>query len=89
MVKKTETKVLAKLANAPLTPADRDKLVAKIGKVQTKIRARSITNLVEQQYANQYGAMSVMEKAVVLKAVRDFLPYVIAPKSRRPRPAIS
>src|SRR5579859_446436 len=72
MVKKTETKILAKLANAPLAAADRDKLVAKIGKGQSKSRARSITDLAEQQYANQYGAMSVMEKAVVLKAVRDY-----------------
>jgi hypothetical protein len=72
MVKKTEGKVLGHLANGPLTVADCDKLVDKIGKDQSKSRARDITTNVENEYAAQFGALTVPEQGIVRRAVQDY-----------------
>jgi hypothetical protein len=72
-MKNTEGSVLGHLAQGnALTAADRNKLVTKIGKGQSKQRARDITDAVEGQYATQFAAMTPNEQAVVQKAVRDY-----------------
>lgn len=73
MVKSTEQAVLRHLAGGnQLTTAQRRSLVAKISKDQKKSRARSITDIIEQQYDAQFAQMSDAEKNVVRKAIKDY-----------------
>ena len=72
-MKNTETSVLGNLVRGnALTAADRNRLVLKIGKGQSKQRARDITDNIEGQYANQFAAMTQAEQQVVQKAVSDY-----------------
>jgi hypothetical protein len=73
VVKKTEGRVLGRLAGGgPLSAADRASLVSKVGKDQTRTRARDITAGVETQFQQQLAAMTVPEQAIVNRAVSDY-----------------
>jgi hypothetical protein len=72
VVKKTETRVLGGLAGGPLSAADRASLVSKLGKDQTRNRARKIAGGIETQFQQQLAAMTGPEQIVVNRAVSDY-----------------
>jgi hypothetical protein len=75
-VKRTETRILGKLATggagAALTASQRTDLLAKVAKGQKKSRARDIADDVEDEFQQQLAAMTVAEQVIVKRGVADY-----------------
>lgn len=73
-MKSTENKILKGIAGGPLilTPAQQAALLTKVGKEQSKARARDIAGATENQFQTQLAAMTAGEQAIVKRGVSDY-----------------
>ncbi|XAM00834.1 hypothetical protein OT109_05490 [Phycisphaeraceae bacterium D3-23] len=71
--RKTEERVLQKLAaGQPLTTKELDDLTKKIGKGQSRKKAREITKSTEARYAAQIASMPAGDQQTVARAISDY-----------------